>query len=861
MGLQSGQQKHGRAESDARSLNMLACTSAVFVLLSIVFALFVAVTSLRRIDAIALEHATAEVERALAESVTTMGKKALEYSLWNDAVENIVVRFDPEWVNDNTGPYAERLWHLDRSYAVDGRDRLIYASADGALRDDVEEAQRETAELRAVFEAARARPETLSGVTRIGASWYVFGAHVLAYEEGRDPLPADPAEPVQVFLKSLNVDIARIAASRQTGMLRFLPADPAAQTDTGEGAGEMASVSVLDAEGKPAGRIVWAPEQPGDTIIAELAPFAGAFGGAVAVLLIVFLRVLLRLKRQDALRLSEARLAQAQRIARLAYAVHLAQDVLEVSDDLAHLAGLPAGARLSSTAAWLDRIAPGQRQEVKDAYARAWSEGSRFDIEYPVTRPDGRVLHMHEVGEPFRDAGGAVLGLVTAIQDITDRKQAEEIIRYQASYDALTGLPNRTLFFDRLQQAIRRAARDGSRTALLFIDLNRFKWVNDTLGHGTGDMLLREAAQRLAGCIRESETIARLGGDEFTVILSDVKDRAGVDVVVRRILDRIEQPFQIAGQTLHLSASIGITFAPDQGTEVQQLVKNADVAMYQAKREGNGAWAYYAPDMDADAYERLRLENDLREAVARDELELHLQPIFDTRTGELAGAEALVRWRHPEQGLLLPASFIPVAEASGLIVPVGEWVLNAAARQLAFWQELGRTSLRLAVNISGAQIKHPDFEETVRRAIRAHGIRPDRLILEITENFILDPCPETLRRMQALRDLGVAFAVDDFGTGYSSLSCLKRLPVDILKVDQSFVQSMAQNEEDRAMVRAIVELAHSLRLQVIAEGIETGEQQAAAGQVDCGYAQGFFLGRPEPVEGFNRRFLPAAVEA
>ncbi|WP_158284482.1 EAL domain-containing protein [Azospirillum sp. TSO35-2] len=820
---------------------------------------------MRRIDASTAERTQAEIVDALDDLNGAMAKKAEEYSLWNDAVDHVVVAFDSVWANANVGPYAERLWGLDRSYAWDGANGIIYASRGGALRTDLDAVARETAELMPVLAAARATGASVSGIVRIGPTPFVFGARIIAYEEGHAPLaPAPgrpgPDQPVQIFLNTLEAEVAKIAASRHVADLRVVAEDGRRNG----GAATVADAALLplrDILGQPFGALAWTPEQPGRTLIDQAAPYGAGFALALLALLVLFLHLLGHLKRQEPLRLSEARLAQAQRVARLAYTVHLPDDRLEVSDNLMAMIGLPDGTGPTTTTAYLDRVVPRHRADVQEAYRLAWAEDTRFDIEYAVTRADGGLLHLQEVGEPFHDTNGLVLGLITAIQDITARLMAEETIRHQASYDALTGLPNRTLFYDRLRQAIRRATRAQNGMALLFVDLNRFKWVNDTLGHQAGDVLLREAAQRMASCIRESETIARIGGDEFTVILSEVTSRAEAETVARRILDSVKEPFLIAGQTLHISASIGITVAPEQGTEIQQLVKNADVAMYQAKRQGAGTWTFYAPEMDADAFARLRLENDLHSAVANGQLALYLQPIVDVTRGVPIGAEAQVRWRHPEQGLLLPAAFLPLAETNGLIVPVGAWMLDAACRQLAGWRARGLTSLSLAVPVSASQLRHPGVEEMVGACLRRHEVPADGLILEIPESAVLDPSVEMVRAMRGLKALGVAFAVGGFGTGYASLGHLRRLPVEFLKVDRSIVQDMMHSLRNQEMVRAIVDLARSMDLKVIADGVETGEQQALAGRIRCEYAQGRFLGQPVPAEEFERSLAAPLLPA
>lgn len=834
------------------------------VVLTVAFVLFMSLETARRIDAATAERTKAEVADAVADLTTAMGKKAEEYSLWNDAVDHLVVEFDRSWANANVGPYAERLWGLDRSYAWNGRDGLIYASKDGALREDVDAAAREAADLRVVLAAARAAGIPVGGIVHIGQTPFVFGARVIEYENGHDPLPPNPAKPVQIFLTKLDSELAKLAASRRIADLRMVPTD-------GPTPPALSSLPLQSIGGTPFGLLTWTPEQPGRTLLWETAPYAGGFMLALVALLFLFQCVLQRLKRQEPLRLSEARLVQAQRVAKLAYTVHLPGDRLEVSANFRELVGLhnasvsggamTAGPEPLTVGLHLDRVMLDQRLEIQDAYRRAWAENARFDIEYRIARPGGGHLDLQEVGEPFHDADGRVLGLITAIQDVTARRRAEETIRHQANYDALTGLPNRPLFYDRLRQALRRAARGRTPMALLFIDLNRFKWVNDTLGHQTGDVLLREAAQRMAACVRGSETIARIGGDEFTVILSEVGDRSEAEKVARRLLDSLGEPFHIAGQTLHISASIGVTFAPDQGTDPELLVKNADVAMYHAKRQGTANWVFYDRAMDADALAHLRMENDLHDALAKGQLALFLQPVVEVGSGLLAGAQAEVRWNHPDRGQLAPADFLHLAEANGLILQIGSWLLDAACRQLAEWRGRGADGLRLTVPLSTLQLKHPGFDEEVAGCLGRHGASPDRLILELPEAVMLAPSAEMARTMQTLRVLGVTFSVGGFGTGYASLGHLRRLPVEFLKIDQAILGDVVRNPVYRETVHAIVALARSMNLTVIAEGVETGEQRTLAGEVRCGFVQGGLLGPAVPAEAFDLTMVPVTRAA
>jgi diguanylate cyclase (GGDEF)-like protein/PAS domain S-box-containing protein len=453
-----------------------------------------------------------------------------------------------------------------------------------------------------------------------------------------------------------------------------------------------------------------------------------------------------------------------------------------------------------------------------------------------------------------RDDAGNVVNYLGIFSDITERKLSEDYIRQLAHYDALTGLPNRMLMHDRLEQAMVMAQRSGGKVALLFLDLDRFKQINDTLGHGVGDALLKAASERLQGCMREQDTVSRLGGDEFIAVLPDT-DMAGAQKVAGKILQEIVRPFEIGSHVLHISSSIGIAVFPDHAADIETLVKYADLAMYEAKAKGRNNFQVYDVVMNAGSFERLQMENDLRMALERRQFELHYQPQFDLRSGALVGCEALLRWRHPDKGMVSPASFIPMAEECGLIGPVGDWVLEEAIRQNGLWQETGRAPLAVAVNLSALQFQGRDLAGQVRQLLTQYGLDADRLDLELTESVLMHGIERTLETLRELSSMGLRLAVDDFGTGYSSLAYLKLFPIHKLKIDQTFVRDIMIDPNDAIMVRAIVAMAHSLGLLVIAEGVETEEQASFLRDVGCDQAQGYLYGRPLPAAEFSARFL------
>ena len=484
------------------------------------------------------------------------------------------------------------------------------------------------------------------------------------------------------------------------------------------------------------------------------------------------------------------------------------------------------------------------------------------DLELQRERPDGSLHWISVSGVPVLDAGGVLRGYRGVGRDITERKNVETQIERLAFYDALTGLPNRRLLVDRLQHATLEVARARSQGALLFIDLDNFKDLNDTLGHDTGDQLLLQVAKRLKGCVRETDTVARFGGDEFVVLVEGLSADAAqasaeAALVTSHIATTLGKPYVLGDVSHHSTPSIGIALFGQQVCTVDELLKHADLAMYQAKAAGRNTQRFFDPDMQAAASHRAALETDLRRGLQEQELVLFYQPIVDGK-GRLQGAEALVRWRHPRRGMVSPAEFIPLAEQTGLILPLGQWVLEAACAQLVAWSRSALTrEFFLSVNVSVRQFRQPDFVERVLGALDATGANPERLKLELTESLLMADVEDVIARMEHLRRYGVGFSLDDFGTGYSSLSYLKRLPLDQLKIDQGFVRDLQTDPNDAAIVRTILALANSLDLDVVAEGVETTGQLEFLQRHGCKAFQGYLFGRPMPAQMLERALRPA----
>ncbi len=436
-------------------------------------------------------------------------------------------------------------------------------------------------------------------------------------------------------------------------------------------------------------------------------------------------------------------------------------------------------------------------------------------------------------------------------RDITDRKEAESTIEKLAYQDPVTGLPNRTMLHDRLQSAIHRAERDDQGVAVLFLDLDRFKAINDSLGHAVGDELLKQVGKRLLHCVRSSDTVARLGGDEFVVLISALESDHAVGTVVMKILEQLAELFLIDEHEVYITSSIGISIYPRDGRDAEELLKSADMAMYQAKEAGRNTCHFFSPELNLRATERLLLENTMRRALERQQFFLVYQPQMELRTGHVAGIEALIRWRHPDLGIVPPDHFIPIAEETGLIVPMGEWVLRTACQQAVTWQQEGHPPLRIAVNVSARQFRQKNLGMRIEGILAETGLDPSLLELELTESAVMENPEEAILMLRQLKKMGITLSIDDFGTGYSSLSHLKHFPIDRLKIDRSFVKHVTRDHNDATIAEAIIALAHSMKLTVVAEGIEHSDQLAFMSERRCDTMQGFFLSRPVTAGEFS----------
>jgi diguanylate cyclase (GGDEF)-like protein/PAS domain S-box-containing protein len=489
--------------------------------------------------------------------------------------------------------------------------------------------------------------------------------------------------------------------------------------------------------------------------------------------------------------------------------------------------------------------------------ALATNAASGLALNTVLVRADGSALPIEDSAAPIHDRGGNVIGGVLVFRDMSATQAMAVKMTHLAQHDALTHLPNRLLLKDRVVQAIARAARHGTRVALMFLDLDRFKYVNDSLGHAIGDKLLQSVAGRLLGCVRATDTVCRQGGDEFVLLLPEIDDGAQAARVAEKILGAVALPYLIDAHELHISMSAGISIYPDDAKDAEAMSKNADSAMYHAKEQGRNNFQFFTTELNTRVQARATLEGNLRRALRREEFLLHYQPKVCLRTGRVIGAEALVRWRHPELGLILPDRFIGVAEDAGMIVPLGQWVVRAVCAQLGAWSAAGRTPLPIAINVSGAQVRDKAFVEDLRHACAASDVPPGLIELELTESVLMHDVPATADLLRALKQMGLRLSIDDFGTGYSSLSYLKRFPIDALKIDRSFVRDISSDPDDAAIVSAIISMAKSLKQEVVAEGVETQAQLDFLRLRQCDQMQGFLFSRPVTAQALAQQFFAA----
>ena len=567
----------------------------------------------------------------------------------------------------------------------------------------------------------------------------------------------------------------------------------------------------------------------------------------------------------SALQRSEEQLSWAQRVAAIgSWSSAIGSDASDCSHEFRRIFQLPSGAPAKPLEVILDRTHPEDRELVCASIDRTLLEGKPLRIDHRVVLPDGSLRYVHLQAQAQAGEGNRPQRLSGIAQDITERKRAEEEIRFLAFHDSLTRLANRRLFKEFLKQALARSRRSGGSVAILFLDLDHFKRINDTLGHSLGDVMLQRVADRVARCVRESDCVSRLepipgdtanvsrfGGDEFIVLLEDSEDENGCETVAKRILEVLAAPMVLGDQEIVISASIGIAMSPRDGEDADTLLRKADAAMYHAKAVGRNNYQLFRERLPAADKTHLALESELRKALKEGALEVYYQPKIDLNTGQPTGAEALARWNHPELGMVPPSDFVPVAEQTGMIGALGEFVLRSACLQAKRWHDEGLGPIRVSVNLSPQQFRNTGIVESVTQILKETGVSPGLMELEITESTLMENEENAIEALLAMRGIGLTVSLDDFGTGYSSLSYLKRFPIDTVKIDRSFVRDIPSDKDDAAIIAAIISMGQALGLRTLAEGVETEEQRAFLCERGCDEMQGYLMSPPVPPDALT----------
>jgi diguanylate cyclase (GGDEF)-like protein/PAS domain S-box-containing protein len=768
-----------------------------------------------------------------------------DYAFWGDAYKHLHTQVDPNWafVRQNVGSTLYADFGIQGLFVVNDVNRTVYSVVKGELKP-VELAQWLGHSVDSILDKARAGAESETPTTafvKIGGVPALVAA--AAITPGTDPTVSldDRLPSVLIFVDMLeDAKLQAIGDDFGVNGLRVATADDVDDT----------SRFALGDDGS-VGNLRWISSRPGLRLLGIGLPLIGIAALLVCLMTWVILRrataAALALdasyaslqKSQDALATSEARF----------------RDVVEASSDwvweidsnwrFTYLSERFEAVTGLSMNAWIGAAMDdllGTESGTLSQWLSLPNRRPDITIQCRYVDPQGRerITRLSARDMPCKGFRGTAT-------DVTEEVEARRRIEFLSQHDALTGLPNRTRLQEFLDGKLKAMPSEDSPLVMLSLDLDRFKPVNDLLGHAAGDLVLNEVSSRLADCVRHGDLVARVGGDEFVLILTDVSSQDEVEALCHRLIESIERPVAIDEQEVFVSASIGIAMAPNDASKAAELLRYADIALYEAKAAGRNTWRFYAGDMNAKIIERRRLENDLRFAIKHGELRLHFQPRYRIADGKMVGAEALVRWKHPDHGLIPPDTFIPIAEESGLILALSNWVLNTACTSAAQWPE----SLFVSVNLSPTEFKQGNLVERIQQSLDESGIDPARVELEITESVMLEDASGALEIMRTLKSLGVRIAMDDFGTGYSSLSYLRAFPFDGLKIDRSFLNRLDESEDDKAIIQAIVGLGRALALTVTAEGIETAEQLKLLKAVSCDEGQGYFLSRPLDIEAFN----------
>ncbi|MDT8421723.1 MAG: EAL domain-containing protein [Desulfuromonadales bacterium] len=793
-------------------------------------------------------------QSAIFASLNNLGTLARDYAFWDDSIRNLVEQLDRDWASNNIGTHLFDSFGIHQSYAISGDDRTIIGFADGAELASPDLLANLPPEIKPLLQQTRSTPAD-DPRPACGILWHqgravMVAAAVITAERPTTKTAAGPQRPALVLIRSLDEEfLAKIADDYLLEDLRVNK--PFSSTGGG-------TLPLINPEGEAVGELNWQLSTPGITLLKKFFPVLALAFLAVATLTLLFLKRMghfasEKFSSEKALAKSQERLSMALQATNIGLWDY---DIKNNSCYFDPTYYTMAGYQPDDFAPSFDNFMQRVHQVDQHAVSRAFNDTIKgeletYEVEFRFLRKDGDWIWLRARGEVVeRSKKGKPLRMIGIHADVEERRNTEEEIRQLAYFDHLTGLPNRRLLEDRLTQALHRAKRDKTKVALAFLDLNRFKDVNDSLGHAKGDQLLQAVARRLEELVRECDSLARVGGDEFVLLITGLKTYYGVTQLIERLQNVLSQPFVLDGHEVHISSSIGIAVAPDDGSDPLTLQRHADMAMYESKKNGPNAYMYFCSKMNKRAVERYQLEASMRKALSRDEFFLVYQPQVDLGSDRVVGAEALLRWKHPKLGIVPPDTFIPIAEETGLIGPIGEWVLRTACRQLRAWQDAGHQLERIGVNVSGWQFKQPGLVESIDLILEETGLESHQLELEVTENSLMENSKENLKTLSRLKERGLCLSIDDFGTGYSSLSYLRNFSVDRIKIDRSFVSQVAADENTDAIVEAILAMAISLNLKVIAEGVENQRQLEYFRARNCHELQGFLLGRPMPPDDF-----------
>ncbi|NTF33554.1 EAL domain-containing protein [Rhizobium skierniewicense] len=797
-----------------------------------------------RQNSLEVESSTKLAQTALAVKTREVARNLKDYAVWEDVYNNLYLKIDTQWAatDGNIGANIFEGLGYEAAFAINSAGDTVYAVIDG-VPEKIDAFALIPEGLRELMKSSHSQVEPVTGLLRSGKDVVIVAAtSILPPSVDRASVDVATLTSI-VFAKKLNHSF--LEKMGQDYLLSGLTHD-----DVAPAAAE-ASLHLTSSDGKSLGAITWVPAKPGYKLLPVLAPPL-----AICVIILgAFSFLVVRNIRRSTKALEESARTVEAYAQTLQESEARFKDVAEASSDwiwecdpqlqmmflssrFSEVTGIAAASVLGKT---LPQFF--QSDSDNDGWTKLLQETSERhafrDLRCLYKDASGTTRVCRLAGRPSHNVAGNFVGFRGTATDITEEVEAQARASHLALHDALTGLPNRVLFRERLNTALSGSGAKASRVSVICLDLDHFKEVNDTLGHGAGDILLRQLSQRLLACVRSTDTVARLGGDEFAIIQTGVSQPAKSEQLCRRLIEVVKAPFEIDGNEIHVGVSLGIAMCRESGNDPERILKNADIALYRAKQAGRATYRIFEAHMDLELQERKSLEHDLRQAMLKNQLELHYQPLIDIGTKKVVTVEALIRWRHPVRGIVPPIDFIPLAEETNLIVAIGEWVLETACKQALSWPDL-----RVAVNLSPVQFRNRELVEVVKDVLRRTGLDPSRLELEITESVLINDVSSALATLNALKDLGVKIAMDDFGTGYSSLGYLNSFPFDKIKIDKSFIGDMSDKDKSGAIVKSVISLGQSLNMVTTAEGVETAEQATFLTQEGCDQLQGYFFSRP-----------------